>query len=90
MAKWMYGVVIAIIVALLIAIVLVVPVRGEIDYEAVPITVRYGDTLTGYAIEYAPEMPVQKYIAKVREMNGLTSGMIYAGDELVVLKEVNQ
>ena len=48
--------------------------------EGVTVTVEAGDTLWGYAEEYAPEgMSTQEFISEVRSLNQLPTGRVTAG-----------
>lgn len=47
------------------------------------ITVEAGDTLWGYAQQYAPEgMGAQEYVSEVRLHNQLPTGRVTAGQEI--------
>ncbi len=48
------------------------------------VTVQEGDTLWGYAQQYAPEEDPQAFVTAVREMNHLPTGRVTAGDRLTV------
>lgn len=77
-------------IVLLFLFIVVIPAQSNSEYVTETIRVHRGDTLTGYARNFAPDMDSREYIDKVKQMNGMTSGMIYAGEELVVLKEVGR
>ena len=86
MGRWFLIFGIITVIAFFIFVAWAIPAQG-VEYETAIIKVHYGDTLTGYAREYAPNMAVRDYIDEVKRMNHL-GGTIYAGDELVILKEV--
>lgn len=49
----------------------------------VTVTVRSGDTLWGYAEQYAPEgMSEQEFVAEVRSLNHLSTARVTAGQEI--------
>lgn len=81
---------VCIAIVLLVLMFLVLPAQSTGDYHAETIRVQRGDTLSGYAREYAPDMDSRVYIDKVKEMNGMTTAAIYAGDEIVVLKQTQK
>lgn len=74
-------------IVLMVLMFVVLPVQSNCDYVAETIRVHRGDTLFGYAEEYAPDMDSREYIDRIKELNGMTSAAIYAGDEIVILRE---
>ena len=91
MGRWFLIFGIIILIALIVLGAWALPARGnDTKYDTAVITVHYGDTLTGYARQYAPGMPVRDYIDEVKRINRMTDGMIYAGDEIVILKEAER
>lgn len=56
---------------------------GTGSEQPVTVTVEAGDTLWGYAQEYAPEgMSAQEFVAEVRQHNQLPTGRVTAGQEI--------
>ena len=93
MDRWMTLGIIAVIILAFIMIAFALPAHGSLandGYGTAIITVHYGDTLTGYARKYAPGMKVRDYIDEVKRINHMDTGMIYAGDDIVILKEVEE
>lgn len=69
--------------AVLLTIDLPSALAGTGSEQPVTITVEAGDTLWGYAQEYAPEgMSAQEYVAEVRQHNQLPTGRVTAGQEI--------
>lgn len=52
--------------------------------EAKEITVRAGQTLSGIAAEYLPELPIQEGVVELQLLNGLSSSHVHAGQTLRV------
>lgn len=64
----------------------VTPDRHE--FEEVTYTVESGDCLWYIANDYCPDdMDKREYIQLIRERNGLTSSIIYPGQNLIVFVE---
>lgn len=60
------------------------PARGEISLST-KVIVDNGDTLWGLAIAHAPRgTDVRDYLDKVLQKNGLTSALIYPGQEIIL------
>lgn len=56
---------------------------GAAGSDAVTVTVEEGDTLWGYAEEYAPEgMSAQEFVVEARTLNQLPTGRVSAGQEI--------
>lgn len=56
---------------------------GEDRAEGVTVTVQSGDTLWGYAEQYAPPgMSETQFVAEVRSLNHLPTGRVTAGQEI--------
>ena len=56
---------------------------GGADDDAVTVTVQEGDTLWGYAEEYAPEgMSPHEFVVEARTVNQLPTGRVSVGQEL--------
>ncbi|MGY5763824.1 peptidoglycan-binding protein LysM [Brachybacterium sp. DNPG3] len=75
------------LVATLLILVLDVPsaLAGQEAGEGEVVTVAQGDTLWGYAEEFAPEgVSAQEYIAEVRTLNHLPTGRVTAGQSIVL------
>ena len=53
---------------------------NEVNYEK--ITVTEGDTLWGYSVQYAENMPTEKWIQEIVKLNNLSSTTIRVGEEL--------
>jgi len=70
-------------VAALLVMDLPSALAGTEDEQPVTITVASGDTLWGYAEQYAPEtMSAQEFVAEVRSLNHLPTGRVTAGQEI--------
>lgn len=54
--------------------------ENEIVYEKV--TVAEGDTLWGYSVQYAKQIPTEKWIKETVRLNELSSTTIRVGEEL--------
>jgi len=66
--------------AVLLTVDLPSALAGSEGEQPVTVTVEAGDTLWGYAAEYAPEgVDEQEFIAEVRAMNHLPTGRVTAG-----------
>lgn len=66
--------------AVLLTVDLPSALAGSEGEQPVTVTVEAGDTLWGYAEEYAPEgVDEQEFIAEVRAMNHLPTGRVTAG-----------
>ncbi|AXK44619.1 cell division suppressor protein YneA [Brachybacterium saurashtrense] len=75
------------LVALVALLVVDLPsaLAGTEAGQPVTVTVEAGDTLWGYAEEYAPEgMSPQDFVSEVRSANHLPTGRITAGQEIVL------
>lgn len=73
------------LVAAAVLLVMDVPsaLAGSEPEPAVTVTVEAGDTLWGYAEQYAPEgMSEQDFVAEVRSVNHLSTGRITAGQQI--------
>ncbi|WP_193104226.1 LysM peptidoglycan-binding domain-containing protein [Brachybacterium sp. FME24] len=56
---------------------------GSDETDAVTVTVEAGDTLWGYAEQYAPEgMSEQDFVTEVRSVNHLPTGRVTAGQQI--------
>lgn len=56
---------------------------GDGESDAVTVTVQEGDTLWGYAEDYAPEgMSAHEFVVEARALNQLPTGRVAAGQEL--------
>lgn len=76
-----------VLILLLLVVFRVYKVATAPDMERFTKTVRYGDTIYGYAKIYAPNIDTREYLDKVKEINKMPNGMIYAGDKIILLKE---
>jgi len=66
--------------AVLLTVDLPSALAGSEGEQPVTVTVEAGDSLWGYAEEYAPEgVDEQEFIAEVRAMNHLPTGRVTAG-----------
>lgn len=80
--------VVAFVLGLLVAAAVLLSVdlpalAGTEDAQPETITVEAGDTLWGYAQQYAPEgMGAQEYVSEVRLHNQLPTGRVTAGQEI--------
>lgn len=69
--------------AVLMTVDLPAALAGTDSQQPVTITVEAGDTLWGYAEEFAPEaMSEQEFIAEVRSLNHLPTGRVTAGQHI--------
>lgn len=56
--------------------------------EVITVRVQYGDTLDGFGYEYKPEwMDVREYREQVKDLNDMTSSMLYAGQTIKLYVE---
>lgn len=86
-AAFVLGLIVAAAVLLVVALPALAGTDGD---QPVTITVQDGDTLWGYAEQYAPEgMGAQEYVAELRAENQLPTGRVTAGQqiELPVLED---
>ena len=78
------------ILALIVALGLLVKCKAP-TYEWAKILyfVNHDDTLWNICQEYCPDkMDMQEYIYLIKQENNMVSSTIYAGDTLIILKEV--
>lgn len=69
--------------AVLLTVDLPAALAGTESQQPVTITVEAGDTLWGYAEEFAPEaVTEQEFIAEVRTLNHLPTGRVTAGQQI--------
>ncbi|GAA4530884.1 hypothetical protein GCM10023160_32600 [Brachybacterium paraconglomeratum] len=69
--------------AVLLTVDLPAALAGTESQRPVTITVEAGDTLWGYADEFAPEsMDEQEFVAEVRTLNHLPTGRVTAGQQI--------
>jgi hypothetical protein len=60
----------------------------EATREIITIRIKSGDSLDGYWAEYAPEwMSREQYRSELKELNHLTSALIYADDIIKIYVE---
>lgn len=86
-AAFVLGLLVAAALLLMVALPALAGTEGE---QPVTITVQDGDTLWGYAEQYAPEgMSAQEYVTELRAQNQLPTGRVTAGQqiELPVLED---
>ena len=84
------GLLVAAAVLLAIDLPALAGTEGE---QPVTVTVEAGDTLWGYAEQYAPEgMSAQEFVTEVRQHNQLPTGRVTAGDviELPVVEQATR
>lgn len=64
--------------------------QPEIHFDEDHYIVQSGDSLWYISTQYCPDsMDMQQYIQLIKDRNGLSSSVIYPGQRLVVLVEVN-
>lgn len=69
--------------AVLLTVDLPAALAGTESQQPVTITAEAGDTLWGYAEEFAPEaMSEQEFVAEVRTLNHLPTGRVTAGQQI--------
>ena len=82
-------------VVLLIAVFcnnIIADARRQNDWEdnkkAITIMVQSGDSIDGYWVKYAPSwMSREQYREEIKELNNMTSAMLYAGGTIQVYVE---
>ncbi len=74
--------------SLVLIIILIVKFdTPDYEWEAVPYTVQYGDTLWSICAQHCPYgVDIWEYIHLVKDENGMESSHIYVGDEINILK----
>ena len=86
--------VLGLLVAAAVLLVVDLPaLAGTEGEQPVTVTVEAGDTLWGYAEQYAPEgMSTQEFVTEVRQHNQLPTGRVTAGDviELPVVEQATR
>ena len=59
----------------------------ESNRKVITVYVRNGDTLDEFGYEYKPEwMDVREYREEIKELNGMQTSTVYAGQELKIYK----
>ena len=86
--------VLGLLVAAAVLLVIDLPaLAGTEGEQPVTVTVEAGDTLWGYAEQYAPEgVSAQEFVTEVRQHNQLPTGRVTAGDviELPVVEQATR
>ena len=86
--------VLGLLVAAAVLLVVDLPaLAGTEGEQPVTVTVEAGDTLWGYAEQYAPEgVSAQEFVTEVRQHNQLPTGRVTAGDviELPVVEQATR
>lgn len=60
------------------------------NFSQKEIYVRYGDTLWGYAEQYAPDMDKRTYIDEVKKLNGLRTVNLQPGQKIIILEKTQK
>lgn len=71
---------IIVILCIIFTVVGVNKMGNDVAYEKV--TVAEGDTLWGYSIQYGNNVPSDKWIKEIKQLNNLSSTTIQVGKEL--------